>query len=367
MLDAALDAVGLGDSTQRARLLATLAAELMFSTDRDPIELARESVEMARRTGDPQVVLDTSLVAGDLLATPEHHAEHLRITEEAMRLTDGLADTRRAHALGRRITALWMQGDMAGTRDCAQERTALADRLGQPFWRWIAALDTAAIELHTGSPTKAETLLDEALALGGAAAQPDAFQLYAILLNHLRYVQGRCAEMTPLIAELIAEDPLPTYRAALAHNLAVCGDLEAARTHFDRLAADDFAFPKIEGSYTVALVAETAALLNDRHAAERLTDRLSPYQTQIAANSADCLGAVSHYLGLLAATLGRDTQAEEFFLDAIERHERLETPFFQASTRIELARLTYAAPRTRPRPPRPRPRARRRLRHARHP
>ena len=92
VLEAAVDAVGRGDSPERARLLATLAVELSFSGERRHVDLGRESIEIARRTGDQQVILETIIRAGGAILVPDLYEEHERLAEEAMRLTEGLAN-----------------------------------------------------------------------------------------------------------------------------------------------------------------------------------------------------------------------------------------------------------------------------------
>ena len=74
VLEAALDAVGHDDSAQRALVLATLASELTFSGDRRHIDLALESVEIARRTGHQDVILDTILKVGVAIHAPGAYA-----------------------------------------------------------------------------------------------------------------------------------------------------------------------------------------------------------------------------------------------------------------------------------------------------
>ena len=70
-----------------------------------------------------------------------------------------------------------------------------------------------------------------------------------------------------------------------------------------------------------------------------LYGRLLPYTDQIASSGASVEGAVSHYLGGLAAVLDRPGDAERHLVDALERHERLEAPFHTARTLLALASI----------------------------
>jgi tetratricopeptide (TPR) repeat protein len=56
-------------------------------------------------------------------------------------------------------------------------------------------------------------------------------------------------------------------------------------------------------------------------------------------SSGDCHGSASHYLGLLATTLGRWSDAERHFEDALELNTRLQAPPFVARTRCAYAEM----------------------------
>jgi tetratricopeptide (TPR) repeat protein len=189
-----------------------------------------------------------------------------------------------------------------------------------------------------------ERAAEEALTLGLETGQPDALLFYGLWLMGIRWVQGRDVELTALIAQAAQDNPgVPGFQAFLAFNYAWLGELDLARSQFDQLAKDDFTFPS-DDLWLMAntFVAEVAAVLGDRAAAAVLSERLEPYRELIAASAAACTGAVSHVLGCLAATLGRDDEAEQYLTDALVRHERLEAPFFRARTMLELARVIRA-------------------------
>ncbi len=344
VLEAALEAVSDDDLAGRARLLATLAVELQYGGDRRDVELARESIRIARRSGDSEVVLDTILRASSALAVPELFEEWNQLTDEAVELAEGRDDPRRQRSFAARFDCLLFQGNMAELRACQAERRAIVERLGHRSLRWSISVEAALIAVTTGDITETERLAEEQLALGLETGQPDTLIYYGSLLLIIRWFQGRESENLPVLVRLIEENPgLPVYRAVLALMFGLCGDLDSARLELDLLARSGFSFPDdLTWLIANAFAAEAAWLLDDAAAARVLFERLEPYATLTVANAAACTGAVSHQLGLLATVLGREAQAEAYFVDALERHERLEAPFFTARSLLELALLIRA-------------------------
>ena len=72
----------------------------------------------------------------------------------------------------------------------------------------------------------------------------------------------------------------------------------------------------------LALYADAAAQAGVTDAAEILYELIEPWADQVAWNGADRIGHARMYLGLLAAALGRDEQADEHFALRVEIQER---------------------------------------------
>jgi class 3 adenylate cyclase len=328
--------------SERALLLATLAGELAYSGDERRFELALQAVETARRCDDRVVLLDTILRAVNGLKVPEFRRELRRLNQEAIALTDGSDDLiRRYFAVYNQVNDHVRSGDMAAARGGDTERQEIAEGLGLPVLRWMAAYQRAQLTLLEGDAAGAELLATEAFKLGLDCGQPDAVMFYGSQLMGIRWHQGRNAEMVPLISQTAEENPgLPVFRVVLAGFHAWAGDDELSRALFERLAADGFAFPHDdEWLLATCLAAETASRLDDRASVKVLFDRLTPFSDQVAATGVACLGAVAHYLGCLATSLGRWGEGEAYFNDALARHESLEAPFLCARTLLEMAGL----------------------------
>jgi tetratricopeptide (TPR) repeat protein len=94
--------------------------------------------------------------------------------------------------------------------------------------------------------------------------------------------------------------------------------------------------------YTMQIAAQVSAHLRDTQTAAALRELLLPYSGQIVGIPVSPLGSVAHYLGLLAATLGRFEDAEQHFAAADATNQRIGAPAWLARTRLEWARMLLA-------------------------
>ncbi|MFM7061622.1 MAG: ATP-binding protein [Actinomycetes bacterium] len=341
LLEGALAVVGEEDSPARARLVAAIASELRFSGDPTYVDRSRESIAVARRTGDRATLVD--VLAWSSLDTPASFDERRAVAEEVMRLTEGYDDPmRRFWALVQVLTTWLTIGDIHAARSAAAELMTAATRLGNPQTRWIATLWAVQIATTTGDLAEAERLTNEAFALSLDAGRQDGMLYTGSQLMSIRLQQGRTAELLPLIEQAVVTYPrIPGFRSVLAFAAARSGDLDLARSRFAELAATAFSFPEDQVWMTATtLAAHTAHLLDDGAAATVLLPRLEPYGDRIGVQTLSAnVGAVSHHLGLLRMTLGDLERAEADLVDALERNTRLESPHYRAQTMLALARL----------------------------
>jgi class 3 adenylate cyclase/tetratricopeptide (TPR) repeat protein len=341
MLEAALAAVQADDSELRARLLVTLAGELVFSPEHDRRHhLVSEALEIARRTGSLTTLGDvlargyvptfTTLDIGGL----QQHTKEL--AEVAERLEDpALAFW--ASTWGFMTTVLI--GDLGAAEQLIARSTAIADGLGQPFFRWIATFGRAHLGRILGRLEEAEATAWESLELGRAAGAPDAFGMFGIQLFWIRYDQGRLDEVLPMFDKTLSRRrraPLPLAAYALA--LCEVGRRDEARPIFDELAATGFAMP-FAWIFAATILAEVAAALGDVDGCRVLYEGLRPHHRLMATNGAATTGPVAHFLGLLAAQLGRQEASAGHFEEAMALEERLGASVFLARTRREYHRV----------------------------
>jgi tetratricopeptide (TPR) repeat protein len=126
-------------------------------------------------------------------------------------------------------------------------------------------------------------------------------------------------------------------RPTIARLLLELGDRSAAQGVFEALAANDFANVPRDIGYLGALASlgVLAILLDDRARAQCLYELLARYPMHTTLNLLSLHeGSVSHFLGLLAAYLGMEPDAERHFEDALAMNERI-------GQRPQLARTCY--------------------------
>src|SRR6266511_5221982 len=104
---------------------------------------------------------------------------------------------------------------------CSSDLTA---QLKQPAWRWLLVVTRATLALFEGRLDEAETLIDDALALGRRAQASDAILSYRVQVFSLRLHRGGLEEVEETLRSSIIEYPArPMFRCMLAYLLAVSG------------------------------------------------------------------------------------------------------------------------------------------------
>jgi len=120
----------------------------------------------------------------------------------------------------------------------------------------------------------------------------------------------------PTGADITPHPSMPLLIGA-AMSLVLCeaGRLDDAREHFEFVMRDNLdALPRDYLGLVIPVYASVAcARLGDARRAERLHQILEPERERLVTTGASWFGATTHYLGLLAATLGRSDEADAHF------------------------------------------------------
>ena len=342
--EAALAAAGTGDTPIRARLLGTLGLERAYDGDRPRrTALADEALAIARRIGDTATITHVLLQRPFTIYFPDTLDERLAISEELLALAEGLGDpmiNARAELL--RFRALAEAGDLEEADRHLEVVERLTEELGQPTLRWLVGMHRTTRTILAGDLQEGERRALAGFELAQATGQPDAATYHLGNLYMIRLEQDRLGELEERAAARIVEVPgIPGFRAFLALIYSELDRPDDAREHYELLAASDFTVLPEDSAWLLSLshCVLVSAYLGDGPRARVLFDLLAPYAGQVGFSSATPLGAVTHFLAVLATTSGDFDEAERRFADAAATHERIGAPIWLARTRLEWARM----------------------------
>ncbi|HEY6427397.1 MAG TPA: tetratricopeptide repeat protein, partial [Acidimicrobiales bacterium] len=345
-LEAAVEAVGAADSSERARLLALLGTELMYAADLQRSSTLRsEALTMARRLDDPLCFLNvTALVHTDW--SPQTLDVRLSDLDRAVALAESLGDPMAAlHANRVRAIACLQAADRSGFDAHVETMAVLAERIEDPHVLWAAMIMQTQQALLAGVLDQARQRAEATWAVGATAA-PEAAGLYATHLVELQRVQGRwveLAEAATLMAAHFSEFPgLSILRASLARVYCDLNRDDEARAVTQDDFADGFArFPDdMHWLSSMVILSEICVHLGHVDGAARLSSNLSQWHALVAtAGAATTQGPVALHLGTLALLRGQHEEADGYFAEALDVSRRLESPYWIARTQIEQARL----------------------------
>lgn len=345
LLEQALAALGPGDSNVRVLVLSRLAGALRDQPSFERRDaLSREAVDMARRIGDPEMLMHALSGRAGVTLRADGLDEQLALADELSRVAQEVGDRERLmDACWIRFAHFMVEGEVAEARAQLEMGSRLADEVGQPSQRWMANMLATCLALQDGRLTEAENLIEGTHQLGRGAEQwwAGASSLFALFV--LRREQGRLAELEEDLRRAVEEYPsYRSFRCIVLVSLCEMGEVEGARRLFDRLAVDDFGgLPKDnEWLCNMTLLAEAADVLGERHRAATLYDLLSPYAGQVALVASDVsLGPVYRPLGILAFLADRHTAARRHFEASVAMCDRMGARPWLAHSLYQLGRL----------------------------
>ncbi len=312
------------DHPLRARLLARLARELLADpgAGRRRRALVDEALALARAAGEPSVlaeVLDARLHA---LWDPAAAGDRLAASSEIIDLARAAGDDRHErHGMFWRFVALMELGRVAE----AESALAAFERAAQ------LAGDEAALVMVTarhgmlaglrGRFSETLRLAERVHESGRRAGLADTADLYAALRGMVLLEQGtpeQAAFIVDLLLEAARHRPGHLFEASLAGGLATFGRLAEARAELQRVLPQALSASGPRWLAAMAALAKAASATGDREAAAALYPALAPYRGRLVIQGGAnwTAGPVSHYLGLLAAALGRQDEAAGLFCEA---------------------------------------------------
>jgi DNA-binding SARP family transcriptional activator len=345
LLEEALVAVGENGGALRARLLARLAGAV-----RRP-SLSIDAVDLARRLDDPATLAWAMQARLVFVWGPDNLDEVIALCEEMIAAAKRAGDLEQAlngHAT--RVTLLATLGRTSAARDELAVATRLAHELRLPSAHWHVTVHETELALLGGRFAEADELIERAQQFGERSSSSEVATTAVVQRFPLLLEQRRLEELRPELTAIAAANPSDGgYRCLLARLECEAGDHSAAQAMLERVAHDDWAMirDKIESLLGMALLAETAALLADQERASQLYDLLAPYSSYVAAaGHFFAMGAMSRYIGLLAATLCRLDEAARRLEDAAATNAAIGARPWIAHAKADRARvlLTRQAP-----------------------
>jgi len=301
----------------RARLLARLARALLgdaVAADRRR-GLVQDALAIARRGGDPAVlaeVLDARLHA---LWDPEGADDRLTAAAEIVRLARDSADLElERRGLFWRFVALMELGRVSEAESAlaAFEREARA--AGDAAGLMMVTARHAMLATMRGRFADAHALIGQAAEQGRQAALADTDRLVGTMLGAIAMTRGDLSGLEPAVGQLRAfarRVPGHFHDATVARILLAAGQTAGADLELQRALPGLLAGSGPRWLGAAADLAAVAVGTGNASAAARLYDVLAGYRGRLVvwAGANTVTGPVTHYLGILAAQLGRPGEA----------------------------------------------------------
>ncbi len=347
LLKEALAALPEGDEVLRVKLLGALARkQLYMGSVAEAKATALEAAAWARALGDAVVAVRNMLVLIEMPAEPDETLRNLADGIELAEMAERAGELEVAAQAHLHCANHFLE--LARMEDCASA-IAQMRRLGhatrQPYFLLWETGMRAALALNRAELTEAEALIREAIRLG-ALSKSDAVDPLSLVIFELRRTQGRLADVAPVLAQIAARDAAAIWRPGLALLRVELGELDAARRLFEDLAAEDFATIPRDGRWPtcLAFLTETCVALGDAGRAAVLYRLLLPRagRNLVIGHGSGCPGAADRFLGLLATTMARWSDAERHFADAMALNVRTGARMPLAQTQHDLARMLLA-------------------------
>ncbi|CAN5641323.1 AAA family ATPase [soil metagenome] len=345
----ALEALSEEDSVLRAQLLGRLATgtlnlvavgRLTESASVEEVDVwSLEAVAMARRLGDPQALVQALLSRNIVIGFVDFEERHAN-QEEGLAAANQAGDhPLLAWLLYNGIVDLMLKGELEDARKAFADFEDITKRLRMPILDWFAAVHRSGELLASGSFEHTKRAIEQIDAVwpGSAAALAQRVALNRELGDVEAMRQSMFTGPSPVLS-------LATRLLYLLES----GDISAARNHAEEFIDSGYlARPLSQRSIVwlriAAIAAETCAAMDDEQRSATVYELLLPYSgLNIFAGYAQySMGAVDHYLGLLAATMRDWDSAEPHFASALALNERWEFVPAAAYTRYAWAGMLH--------------------------
>ncbi len=326
----ALELLPDAESTIRARLLARLATgvvaleylELLtgIGTLEQVDHWSKRAVAMARRLRDRETLAYTLNCRNAIIEDVYHREEHRNNSAELVTLATQLRHfPLLADGLYSQIVGFSLDGDLDAAQETLARFGAVSEQLAMPIYDWRTSVHQSGLALSEGRFQAAARQIERCNAIWPQSSSGRTQELFF------------AREMGDL------ETMSKTERSGRARNLQLTdhlllllesGQLESARRSFESYIDDGRFFSETAQRsggwpYAMVILTEACRALDDTGRARTLYGHLVAYDglNAFARHSLFSMGAIGHYLGLLAAAMGDFDRADEHFAQALEQNE----------------------------------------------
>ena len=342
-LELALEACDAGESAVRAQLMSRLANELTFvDGDQRRYALTDEALRLAHDLGDPTVLAGVLLHRQYILAAPQFLAIRLR---EGLELEDIAVS--RGDRLLEIYTCVLLCGVFTERADVVNLDQRLArlaqlnDEVDLAGAKWQLASVSTGRTLFAGKLKEASALAKEALTLGIAAGQPDAFIFAGAQRMQLNYLRGRLPSIMDTFLETTPEEVKLYLSAWVTRQLHLAGRVTEAEEWWQRTQDIGLEAQMEIGVNAGLVLASWAYLASVLPSSDEIVDKLRRLLTPLAGQLFQQLlpdQPGHHFLGLLCDAAGEYEAADVHFADSVALLERISAPVMAAITQVAWAR-----------------------------
>jgi hypothetical protein len=351
LLQEALERLSDDHPSLRVHVCSAISDSLYFSDDRERIlYYSQLATDLAHTLNDDRARA-SALTAAILADWRPSEAGRLKAhADELLRLGIRCRDS--FTAFHSRMFRYWSLSTLGRTREALQDlhhASSLPGATEHPRLVWQLALLRSSLHISRGQLDSAALQLDRVYRLGQRVH--DSSPAHHHLMQSLqlaRFTKDLHGWISTAASTIDRYSDALSYHAARAFLCAHFGQFDDAHLalcyftshNFENIPSNTFTL------LAYAILSEAVIACGDAHSADRLYDLLLPHRDlNIVAGWGTVLdGSVSHYLALLASSMGRRPVATKHFQDAVERNALIEAPPLLARTQLEFSRFLAQAP-----------------------
>ena len=346
LLEDGLQQLGSEDNPLSTRVLGNLALALgVMGEQQQAMEYAEKAVTMARRYDDPVLLANSLQGMFYAMSRPEQAQQRLEVSNQLLEASRAAHSAELGHeALWPRSYALFESGEMVAADQANDELSRLSEERNRPFTIYLVAVFRAARAAMSGRFEDSERLAQQALTIGQRVQGEAASGIFGQQMFVLRRQQGRLKEVEPVVRMFVQQNSAAAaWRPGLAVIYSELGLTDDARGEFEELARHDFADLPHDVTWlgTMSYLVDVCTFVKDRARAGILYQLLLPFDgaNVVVGSGIACHGAISRYLGALAATLERWDDAARHFEDALAMNARMDARVWLAHTQEQYATM----------------------------